>query len=798
MPELLQIKTPHWELIVWSKRVEHKRKQLAHTLEARGKAVETSSVRFSSIITLDEVVVEGERQIIPDAASDQLLLPQPLFFENTEYQFEFVFSDNVSAAIEPKTAHKLQGVNDAFRFSTRHGSILQGSINFGNDIGWFRLPLCYTPVDGKPVELSLSFEVLPLKMDAAADLSAIYLAVDKEYPLWRFALAEKTEQTFDRVRKPEQEFPLLWLAQFESLRLELEQGVRLIVNSPHSRLLPVIVHTKADRLKGRVSSKLAERIREDLKGSQYDRKYRIEKKTLSVDTPENRFIKMVLIQCQKKLANFSKAVSHSETQKKSPRLAGAFHDNLKNWEVSLRRLRSQALFHEVGEFHGLSRESLVLQQKPGYSKVYRIWQQLKLYLDVLGNQSSISMKSIDELYEVWCFLEIRLILPKLGFDVVDKRKAVLKAKGVERKLEDGIGPAFEFKRDDGVSIVLAHEPHFKKNTREARVWTVSQKPDIFLKATFPTGESFVWLFDAKYRVEQSRDTDDASDGSTGVDFVPRDAIDQMHRYRDALIHLGDEKQKSRPVYGAYALYPGFFPQNEGNTKDNPYTAAIEEIGIGAFPLLPSQDGAGSAWLASFLNEKLGRKDSPYSQVEVDRHYVEEAARIPYLGMQQRRYQDLTLVVTSAEDERVDGYYEGFQSGSARSFHMQHKASVRKPLSDHVIRETRYCIIAGRDPEGTERKAFWLWPVITVLLVNRKDIKLEDSGKAQPDGASVEAGEAKYWQFELGNPRLLAMPVVGFPSGHHYMKLTKATALDGVTQFDEVEEVYPWVGLKEVT
>ncbi|MFP3449162.1 nuclease domain-containing protein, partial [Pseudomonas sp. SIMBA_067] len=64
----------------------------------------------------------------------------------------------------------------------------------------------------------------------------------------------------------------------------------------------------------------------------------------------------------------------------------------------------------VSTYTGLNSESLVLQQKTGYSAVYRVWQELKYYLDVFEEQSSVSMKSVAEIYEVWCFLEIRNIL----------------------------------------------------------------------------------------------------------------------------------------------------------------------------------------------------------------------------------------------------------------------------------------------------------------------------------------------------------------------------------------------------
>ncbi|MCJ8271926.1 MAG: hypothetical protein MJK04_21340, partial [Psychrosphaera sp.] len=65
-------------------------------------------------------------------------------------------------------------------------------------------------------------------------------------------------------------------------------------------------------------------------------------------------------------------------------------------------------------------------------------------------------------------------------------------------------------------------------------------------------------------------------------------------------------QKSRSVFGAFALYPGFYAnQSEHNCHDNVYFDAILQIGIGAFPLLPSkakpgERHSGNAWLCTFL------------------------------------------------------------------------------------------------------------------------------------------------------------------------------------------------------
>jgi len=90
----------------------------------------------------------------------------------------------------------------------------------------------------------------------------------------------------------------------------------------------------------------------------------------------------------------------------------------------LEQLLNRPLFAEVGSYDGQSSESLVLHQRDGYSGVYRIWQELKLYLDVFGQDAAISMKSIAELYEVWCFLEVRRLLLTLGFEEVSQSKSV--------------------------------------------------------------------------------------------------------------------------------------------------------------------------------------------------------------------------------------------------------------------------------------------------------------------------------------------------------------------------------------
>lgn len=92
-----------------------------------------------------------------------------------------------------------------------------------------------------------------------------------------------------------------------------------------------------------------------------------------------------------------------------------------------------------------------------------------------------------------------------------------------------------------------------------------------------------YLFDAKYRLHS-----DEKEGAP--DTPPPDALNQMHRYRDAIYYMDRKADGARPekeVVGGYILFPG-----EGGpeqVKQQPYYQAIEQVNIGAFPLRPGDE-----------------------------------------------------------------------------------------------------------------------------------------------------------------------------------------------------------------
>lgn len=850
MPELIRLQTPGFELSVWANDVSQRLSVYRNTMAHRASANHAQpiyelrfapAVQLSNVIEPQGLVADGldksgldERDLVKNdltgnglAKHAELTLNSPLFFENTQYQFEWVFFNEVSNA---RLTHRSQSVNEAFRFApevkTARGVVparLTGTINTGNDVGWMRLPLTFEH-NGKTQTQHIAFEVLPTKMALHQDLPAMYQAIDKVYPLWRFSLVEKTEQ--DAATSQQRgHFPLMWLANFAALRERFEQGLKVICAAPHSRLQPTMANIKAAKLKGRLPHKLAEQIKQDFANGLYDKRYAVEKKQLSVDTPENRFIKMAVSKSKRQLAEFEQKLRQSNQAPERQRLSDSFLNELHSWQQPLQKVLGQSFLKEVGAYTGLNRESLVLQQKTGYSAVYRIWQELKFYLDVFGNQSSISMRSVAEIYEVWCFLCLKQILEyELGFELVENDAAKLKQNEFfEYQFKaDGLRGAFRFKRADGVTARLAHEPIFNKGSKICS-YLVSQKPDIVLEVTLPKSttsknpdsssseeKQFIWLFDAKYRIKTDKSRfDDSNEDIESIDYVPDDAINQMHRYRDALIRLSEPclsespsssitaqpVKKSRPVFGAFALYPGFFDQG---TKQNPYASAIEEIGIGAFALLPSQAEygySGHQWLLEFLQAQIGKatktkterdNEVTYSMAAMaERLYVQEALRIPYYGMRQVLYPDLTMTVAlGGQRNRNNDYFDRFEQGTAQWFHLPQSTFLQK-FNQHVVEEIRYLALAfTSDTQNSTKQINKLWPVKRVIMLPRFAITEAQSGK--------KSGSSDfYYLFELGKPLMLQTPVTNVPHRpmKNSMKLTTLTRLESVTKFTEVEKVY---------
>ncbi len=721
------------------------------------------------------VIVDGHLAVTYNDTNTDNQLSQPFFFENRQYWFEVEFKTHVESH-SAKVSHKYRLIEESFALNPRRNS-LHAMINFGNDVGRCVFQINYT-VKGIAKSVVVEFTVLATKMVQSQDLGLMNQKIDTVYPLWRYAISSKTTQSQGRSLKSPEKFELFWLAQFERLKSEFDLGIHRVLQAPHNRLQSFTLQQKLDRINKKLSCKQQEHAKEIVASKRLSSRMRVNHQRLSVDTPENRFIKMVLKRTKASLSTLIHAMEASDGK-----ASASFCQNLRLWRDQATKYSKHRLWQEVGDFTGQSRESKVLQQGAGYAKVYKVWQQLKYYLNQTQGDAQISIKSVADIYEVWCFLEVKSIIEALGFSEQTRKLSSLKRLQCERQFRDDEMAAafFYFRQSDGMTIELAHEPSFTPKGAVNRTWLANQSPDIVLRVTLSNAESFFIIFDAKYRI----DTKPFKHG----DAVPEDAINQMHRYRDAIIHqqalVNDRPLKSRPVMGAFALYPGFFDQT---TQVNPYDEAINEIGIGAFALLPSAaENTHNHWLQGYLASKLGYGTNKFSYLKPpsnDYYFVEDSARISPYGGNSVRHNGLTMMAPINEIGRDSDYLNRAKNGCLTGYHTQLLATNRQNVHRNIVREIRYLLLTVRtNPTDPHQLGEFLYRVANVKLLRRRDIERQCTGKDSSDNHY-------YWVFDfVGEPEVLTRPIAKPYAEHFEFKLTKAEYLPQISQWSDVKDEY---------
>ena len=142
---------------------------------------------------------------------------------------------------------------------------------------------------------------------------------------------------------------------------------------------------------------------------------------------------------------------------------------------------------------------------------------------------------------------------------------------------------------DGSMSRLHYQHTYSRKTGEVHTATTENRPDIVLTVVKPDGFELTYLFDAKYRLlddnKPNKEDREELAAANGADTPPADAINQMHRYRDA-IYYGSDMQTlaAKEIIGGYILFPGR-GDNESVRKRFFYKS-IETVNIGAFHLLP--------------------------------------------------------------------------------------------------------------------------------------------------------------------------------------------------------------------
>lgn len=565
-------------------------------------------------------------------------VPAPAtFFDNADYPIWIEFKDYVKDA---QFGSILQNDNDRFSFR-RH--ILAGFINYKNEIGRSEIQIIYK-VDKETRTFRFGFEVLSTKLDYHEHWCAIVEDIEREYRMLSLDYMRRTFHGFSPDQNGEHP-DIVWWSVFEGEQQKFIKASKSIIDRPRHRLHGEEVYLRADKLiqtPHYIENKLAEHRKEPAY------LYRVEQHILSNDTQENRFLKFALHQISKRYEDLRQRIEAVKTA--SDTMKAAIHAT----SESLKRLQHHPFFRTIGRFKGINQESMVLQKATGYSQVYRTWNLLRRAYSLNDGLYRLQTKDIATLYEIWCFIEVSHIVKdqlRLQDEDVEHRNR-LEMNGVfSWELGKGEHSRILF-RKDGVELAeLVYNPKNadKENNnvgmKDLVVPTVPQKPDIVLQLTkndLQQGMKMTYLFDAKYRIDGK---------DKGVDVPPEDAINQMHRYRDAIYYKDyDANALKKEVIGGYILFPG-----DGEPNDvavSKFYKTIKEVNIGAFPLRP-KDVENRKLLEKFIDELIHTKSS-----ETIAHVIPQKGAYVEVG-------NRVLIGLVKEDNRL---FQAFMDGTATLYY----------------------------------------------------------------------------------------------------------------------------------
>ncbi len=513
-----------------------------------------------------------------------------VFFDNAEYPVWVDFGTHVSKA---QFGSAIQADNDRFSF---RGHTLAGFINYGNEIGRSELQLVYN-IGREQRHFKLGYEVLSTKLNYHEHWKKIVEDIEAEYRMLSLDYMKRTFHGFSPDAKgdtPE----LIWWSIFAGEQEKFIKACRNIIERPRHKLRGHEMYLRADKLKRVpvcIENELAEHRREQA------HLYRVEEHLQSNDTQENRFLKYALNQISGKYEKLKRRIESIQNT------SAVMKQEMEVVEKTLTHLKRHPFFRTVGRFKGLNQESLVLQRATGYSQIYRTWQLLRRAYSLYDGMYRLQTKDIATLYEIWCFIEVsHIVREQLGTDVdVDHRNRMEMSGVFTWELGKGEHSRILF-RKDGVELAeLVYNPKHTDTENEdmgltnVESRTVPQKPDIVLQLTkndLLKGMKMTYLFDAKYRISDRT--------SEGVDTPPDDAINQMHRYRDAIYYREhSSKELKKEVIGGYILFPGDGQRAE--IEVSKFYKAISEVNIGAFPLRP-KDEENRKLLEQFIQGLIGR------------------------------------------------------------------------------------------------------------------------------------------------------------------------------------------------
>lgn len=522
---------------------------------------------------------------------------QFFLFEWQPVSFIMVFND-----ISAKNEYSLLVNNKPVAESKKVDPIrlLNSSFTFQDQVGITEFKI--VSPSGQVI-FKLVTEVFPQKMDYKSDYKAIMEDISKIIHNLTYSILRDTYQKA-KPKVAGNTTEVEWWNILDSLFNALIKSFEIIRRNPKHDIISEEKVRQIDRVK-KHSMKNRVWLQKNSKHVSNNPKHGVElikgkyfshalslKKKITYDNYENRFIKFAANQTIYRLISFKREIEINE-------YIGSINltKSIDNYISRISGILMQSPFNEVGVFEKQNYFSTTLTKASGYKDFLQIHLLLQKGLEILNDDIfKIESKNISKLYEYWCFLKLTDTVMRLSnFQVKYQDLIKIQTGKFKVDLKEGNQSKVKLRNSSNEEITIYFNKVFNRNSK--KTFTFTQKPDHSIKFTKEGYDKPFWfIFDAKYRFNEKEENYD----------VPDDAIGQLHRYRDAILHSEFNVENTSykatiKSLGGIILYP--YPKTEKEYQSSKYFKSIDEVNIGALPMLPSKTSLIENYLRKLFIEK---------------------------------------------------------------------------------------------------------------------------------------------------------------------------------------------------
>lgn len=509
----------------------------------------------------------------------------PILFEDTTYH---LWVDGTVNA--PLVQHRDPlFVRDITHHTGRR--IASGTFNLGRQVG--KLP--FTVAFG-PWLFKVELEVTPTKIDYATDYQDLISDVAATARGLALAYLRATHQTAARSDQTASEIE--WLTLLRQEITDLQHAIARINERPHRHLLREVRPTANYKIRRLDAVARRAIIRgkgtgptDHLDGIGSVRRVLDSVNAVStLDTPEHRWLQLQVRQVHRRLRSLAAMLDTEARRSSRP--------------IGERRLREQQEISQLAdkvewllETDCLRQAQQLPQQTPpsltmlsaaGYRDAYRILTGLRVGLAIGGDALELQTKDVHDLYELWAYLEIVKLVVGYSGTTVDHTSLI-------RHYSGGLRVGLQAGTQSSVPLSGDRRSFTISYNRTYPGQTGDQKPDIVIRVEEPGRPDLIVVFDAKYRVDATAEFR----VRYGAPGPPIDAINALHRYRDAIVTTGSGTY--RPVVRCAALFPLTNEETTAYESSSNLYASLDSVGIGALPFLPGNTTLAADWLQDLLD-----------------------------------------------------------------------------------------------------------------------------------------------------------------------------------------------------